>query len=80
MISPGQLMNASFEPFHLVNTYGAFGSVGRERHEIVFEGKVTRIGDGVAFGEAEARRRSDGELLAKARLTFAIPTAGEEPA
>jgi hypothetical protein len=23
---------------HLVNTYGAFGSVGRERYEIVFEG------------------------------------------
>lgn len=31
-------MNASFEPLHLVNTYGAFGSVTRERDEIIFEG------------------------------------------
>ena len=31
-------MNASFDPFDLVNTYGAFGSVGRERYEIVLEG------------------------------------------
>jgi Lipase maturation factor len=33
-----QLMNSSFDPLDLVNTYGAFGAVGRERDEIVFEG------------------------------------------
>jgi len=33
-----QLMNASFDPLGLVNTYGAFGSVGRKRFEIVLEG------------------------------------------
>ncbi|HEX4048726.1 MAG TPA: lipase maturation factor family protein [Elusimicrobiota bacterium] len=38
MISPGQQMNASFEPFHLVNTYGAFGSVPSERLTVVFQG------------------------------------------
>ena len=38
MLSPQQLMNASFEPLHLVNTYGAFGSVTRVRYEIVIEG------------------------------------------
>jgi hypothetical protein len=38
MLSPGQMMNASFEPLHLVNTYGAFGSITRERDEIVLEG------------------------------------------
>jgi len=38
MISPRQMMNASFNPLHLVNTYGAFGSITRERFEIVFEG------------------------------------------
>jgi Lipase maturation factor len=38
MLSPGQLMNASFEPLHLVNTYGAFGSITRERYEVVIEG------------------------------------------
>jgi Lipase maturation factor len=38
MLSSGQMMNASFEPLHLVNTYGAFGSITRERYEIVLEG------------------------------------------
>ncbi|HWX20785.1 MAG TPA: lipase maturation factor family protein [Candidatus Binatia bacterium] len=38
MLSPRQLMNTSFNRLHLVNTYGAFGSVGRVRTEIVFEG------------------------------------------
>ena len=38
MISPGQKMNASFDPLHLVNTYGAFGSVTKKRFEIVIEG------------------------------------------
>jgi Lipase maturation factor len=38
MLSPGQLMNASFNPLHLVNTYGAFGSITRTRYEIVVEG------------------------------------------
>jgi hypothetical protein len=32
------MMNASFDPLHLVNTYGAFGSISRERYEIVLEG------------------------------------------
>jgi hypothetical protein len=38
MLSPGQEMNASFEPLHLVNTYGAFGSITRPRYEVVVEG------------------------------------------
>jgi hypothetical protein len=38
MLSPAQVMNTSFEPFHLVNTYGAFGSITRHRQEIVVEG------------------------------------------
>lgn len=38
LLSPRQAMNASFEPLHLVNTYGAFGDITRVRHEIVFEG------------------------------------------
>lgn len=38
LFSPRQAMNTSFNSLHLVNTYGAFGTVGRERHEIVFEG------------------------------------------
>ncbi len=38
MLSPRQLMNYSYNPLHLVNTYGAFGSITRERNEIVLEG------------------------------------------
>jgi hypothetical protein len=38
MISSGQRMNMSFNPFHLVNTYGAFGSIGRVRRQVVIEG------------------------------------------
>ncbi len=38
LFSKNQLMNYSYNRFHLVNTYGAFGSVTKERHEIVIEG------------------------------------------
>ncbi len=38
LASSGQVMNTSFDSLDLVNTYGAFGTVGRERYEIVFEG------------------------------------------
>ena len=38
MLSASQVMNTSFEPFHLVNTYGAFGTITRTRYEIVIEG------------------------------------------
>ena len=39
LLSPHQVMNASFgNPLELVNSYGAFGSVTRERKVIVFEG------------------------------------------
>jgi hypothetical protein len=42
LVSDRQIMNSSFDPLDLVNTYGAFGTVGRERDEIVFEGTVTK--------------------------------------
>src|SRR5205814_8648640 len=38
LVSNRQVMNSSFDPLDLVNTYGAFGSVGKERYEIIFEG------------------------------------------
>src|SRR5262249_3163434 len=38
LASPSQIMNTSFDRFDLVNTYGAFGSVGRERWNVIFEG------------------------------------------
>ena len=38
MVSSEQVMNGSFNSLQIVNTYGAFGSVTRERYEIVIEG------------------------------------------
>lgn len=38
MASGRQLMNAGITPVHLGNSYGAFGSVTREREEVVLEG------------------------------------------
>lgn len=38
MLSPSQAMNAAFDPLSLVNTYGAFGSVTKQRYQLVVEG------------------------------------------
>ncbi|MFI9240716.1 lipase maturation factor family protein [Streptomyces cinnamoneus] len=38
LLSSHQRMNMSFNAFHLVNTYGAFGSINRRRYEVVVEG------------------------------------------
>ncbi|MFI6938137.1 lipase maturation factor family protein [Streptomyces sp. NPDC050418] len=51
LLSRRQLMNYSFDPLHLVNTYGAFGTVGRVRQEIVIEGtdEPVPLPDGAAW-------------------------------
>lgn len=38
LASKNQLMNRSYNPLHIVSTYGAFGSVSRERHEVIIDG------------------------------------------
>ncbi len=43
LFSSEQAMNRSFDPFHLVNTYGAFGSVGKVRNEIILEGTTDSL-------------------------------------
>jgi hypothetical protein len=40
MLSGAQIMNTSFTRLPIVNTYGAFGSVGRVRAQLVFEGTM----------------------------------------
>ncbi|HEX2153896.1 MAG TPA: lipase maturation factor family protein [Acidimicrobiia bacterium] len=40
LIGNRQLMNFSFNRLHLVNAYGAFGSVTRARRELIIEGSV----------------------------------------
>ena len=43
IFSPDQIMNTSFDPLELVNTYGAFGIVGKERYNVVFEGTAAEF-------------------------------------
>ncbi|WP_019068316.1 lipase maturation factor family protein [Streptomyces hokutonensis] len=43
MVSRHQIMNRSFDPLHLVNTYGAFGNVSRIRYEVVVEGTTDAV-------------------------------------
>jgi hypothetical protein len=45
LVSPDQVMNTSFDPLDLVNTYGAFGSVGKERLQLVIEGTAAEAPD-----------------------------------
>lgn len=40
--------------------------------ELVCEGRVTYIDEAMALGDVETRRRSDGKLLAKAQVTYAL--------
>lgn len=35
LLSKRQVMNSSFDPLRLVNTYGAFGTVNEKRHELI---------------------------------------------
>ena len=43
LLASSQQMNASFDPLHLVNTYGAFGSVTKTRYELIIEGTDDEI-------------------------------------
>ena len=51
-----QLMNASFNQFHLMNAYGAFGTVGRKRFELVVKG---------AYGREDSAEWKEYEFIAK---------------
>jgi hypothetical protein len=54
MISRRQRMNMSFNSYHLINTYGAFGTVGRTRREVVIEGTdEPKISDQTVWKEYE---------------------------
>jgi hypothetical protein len=45
LASCDQAMNRSFDPLDLVNTYGAFGSIDRERNEVILEGTRDAVPD-----------------------------------
>ncbi|CAM9913273.1 unnamed protein product [Lampetra planeri] len=41
LMSSTQRMNSSFDPLRIVNTYGAFGSITKERTEVVLQGTAS---------------------------------------
>lgn len=52
LFSSHQLMNASFDRLHLLNTYGAFGSITKIRNEIIIEGTNDPVADDSAHWQA----------------------------
>ncbi|XP_032896749.1 lipase maturation factor 1 isoform X3 [Amblyraja radiata] len=40
LLSSKQMMNTSFNPLRIVNTYGAFGSITKERTEVIVQGTM----------------------------------------
>jgi hypothetical protein len=51
--SSSQVMNTSYNRLHLVNTYGAFGSVGEQRYELIISGSD----DGVDWKEYDFKAK-----------------------
>ena len=45
LLSQRQAMNRSFDNWHVSNTYGAFGSIGKVRTEVIYSGKGTTDDD-----------------------------------
>lgn len=70
LVSSEQAMNRSFEPLGLVNTYGAFGSVGRVRSELVIEGTLdASLGPTTVWREYEFRAKPGDPLRRPPWLT-----------
>ncbi|WP_052852697.1 lipase maturation factor family protein [Streptomyces avicenniae] len=62
LLSRYQSMNRTYNGLHLVNTYGAFGSVTRVRHEIVLEGTRDPVPDDGARWEAYEFHGKPGDV------------------
>lgn len=57
LLSKQQAMNESYNPFHLVGSYGAFGSVTRERHEVIVEGTLAAAPEHAEWREYEFKAK-----------------------
>ncbi len=88
LVSRRQLMNASFDQLHLVNTYGAFGGITRVRQEVVVEGTTDAvITDATTWREygfkgkpGDLRRRPPQVAPYHLRLDWMMWFAGISPA
>jgi hypothetical protein len=63
MISPNQFMNARFNPLHLVNTYGAFGSITTKRYEIVVEGTADALPNATSLWREYGFKAKPGDVM-----------------
>jgi Lipase maturation factor len=63
LFSRHQVMNSSFEPFRLVNSYGAFGSVTRVRNELVIEGTDSVSAEPTAIWKAYELKGQPGDPM-----------------
>jgi len=61
LLSKDQAMNRSWNPFHLVCAYGAFGAVTKERLEVVIEGTRSTSPDDDAVWEAYEFKGKPGD-------------------
>ena len=67
-------MNTLVRPLHLVNTYGAFGTVGRERDEIVLRGHRRDADPGpTRAGARTSSRASRATPRARPCVVVAVP-------
>lgn len=57
LFSRQQRMNYSYNPLHLVNTYGAFGSVTKKRYEVILEGSQAADPNGAAWRAYEFKAK-----------------------
>lgn len=62
-------------PHATIEMSTSFYSQAAPGDQLVFEGRIVRLAERFAFGEAETRRAADNEVIARAHLTFAIPGA-----
>ena len=74
MASGRQLMNAGITPVHLGNSYGAFGSITREREEVVLEGtddprRAVTTRTGASTGSAPSPATRTGARRSSRRTT-----------
>jgi hypothetical protein len=60
LVSRRQRMNSTFDPLHMVNTYGAFGSINRVREEVIVEGtSQTTLSDETVWQEYGFKGKPD---------------------
>jgi hypothetical protein len=60
LMSAFQMMNASFNQFHIANAYGAFGGVGKKRYELVVSGTQDDPGKDAKWKEYEFLAKPTG--------------------